>query len=849
MSNRVRIVVLALTVALAATAAPVAAASAHRHESRREHARTERFGAIGRRGRALGRWNGRRGAFGSPSARWSRVLSDEAIPSGLNASTGLFGFGSALVGSAPVGNLPAAVAINPATHTIYVANGFGSNGPSEGGNTVSVIDARHCDAQDVSRCKGPWPTITVGNLPSGIAIDERTDTVYVSDFGDDTVSVLNGATCNALDYSGCGQTPATVPVGSGPIGIFADEANHTVYVANFNDVTVSMINSATCNATDLANCSTSVPSTVTVAGGPGDVDVNQVTHTVYVANLTGLSAFNADTCNATELSGCATIGQASVPQCDSTSIPWCGPFTAKVDPANNTIYESDGTTTVYVFDGRSCNAAELAGCSTDAPGAVTPFPEPGFEADVWVAVDTALHSVYVTYQKDDALIVIDANTCNGSHLAACATLDPPEIHTGADPEFVVLDPQTQTLYTANEVDNDVSVIDASRCDAQNTTGCRQRAPEAAITEAGGVTADPAVRTTYVTTGANAVAMINTNNCNAFQAAGCANTPPTFTAGEYPQSIAIDSRTHTVYVTNYGAGSIGTVSVFDDRTCNATDQAGCAGVATLEVPGGNASDIAVNPRTDTIDVATITGNGPDLISVFNGATCNATDTGGCDQTPATVAVGSSGDAPNNSSLELAIDAATNTIYAANIFNTGGDAPPPFLGNSVYVIDGATCDAANISGCGQTPATVTLAANPPVGSNPSGIAVDQATDTIYTANIADGEHPGTISVINGATCNGHDSGGCDQAPTTAPAGFGTGGITVDQLTNQVYATNIEDTSVTTINGNRCNGTNASGCDDTRTDAIVGDYPESISVDAAVGTAYVANIEGVSAIALDR
>ena len=173
MPNRVRIVLLALTVALAATAPPVAAASAHRHESRREHARTEPFGAIGRRGRALGRWNGRRRAFGSASARWSRVLSDEAIPSGLNASTGLFGFGSALVGSAPVGNLPAAVAINPATHTIYVANGFGSNGPSEGGNTVSVIDARHCNAQDVSRCKGPWPTITVGNLPSGIAIDER----------------------------------------------------------------------------------------------------------------------------------------------------------------------------------------------------------------------------------------------------------------------------------------------------------------------------------------------------------------------------------------------------------------------------------------------------------------------------------------------------------------------------------------------------------------------------------------------------------------------------------------------------------------------------------------------------
>ena len=38
--------------------------------------------------------------------------------------------------------------------------------------------------------------------------------------------------------------------------------------------------------------------------------------------------------------------------------------------------------------------------------------------------------------------------------------------------MVRLDPQTQTLYTANAVDGDVSVIDPTRCDAQNTSGCR-----------------------------------------------------------------------------------------------------------------------------------------------------------------------------------------------------------------------------------------------------------------------------------------------------------------------------------------------------------------------------------------
>jgi DNA-binding beta-propeller fold protein YncE len=139
-----------------------------------------------------------RTAFGPPSP---------ARAPGLGAFGRRFGFGSALVGSAPTGNGPSLLAVNPATHTIYVSNGENNNGPSAGGDTVSVIDARHCNAHDVSRCKGPWPTITVGNgtpgdLPSGIAIDRKTDTVYVTNVGANTVSVFNGATCNAEDTSG-----------------------------------------------------------------------------------------------------------------------------------------------------------------------------------------------------------------------------------------------------------------------------------------------------------------------------------------------------------------------------------------------------------------------------------------------------------------------------------------------------------------------------------------------------------------------------------------------------------------------------------------------------------------------
>ena len=770
-----------------------------------------------------------RSRLGLSGAQFSRLSS--GVPGGP------FGFGSALVGSAPVRPGPSAVAVDKATDTIYVANGDNANGTSPGGDTVSVIDGRRCDALDVSQCKGPWPTVKVGDLPSSVAVDQATDTVYVTIFGDNTVAVFNGAICNGQVTGGCGQKPAHVPVGPAPFGILADDANHTVYVANpgpnFDQDTMSMINMTTCNGSDLTGCAGQTPPTVAVGVGLGDFALNRATHTVYVGfgnGTGGVAAFDANTCNATLLSGCSQV--ATLPDPHAPFVP-----AVTVDSANNTIYAANATNTISVFDGRTCDANDLAGCAAETPGTVTVVPPAGFAVAFWLEVDAPLHTVYVVNQKDDNLSAVDTTVCNGSHLSACATLTPPTIHTGTDPEAVALDEQTQTLYTANQDDNDVSVIDASRCNAQTASGCRHPAP-AFASPPGALAADAAVHTLYDTSGASSVSMINTSVCNTDSLVGCAHRPATVTVGESPDAVAVNHRTDTVYVANAGSGTTGTVSALDARTCNATDSAGCANLQTLQVPAGNPDDIAVDAATDTIYVATITSSGPDLVSVFNGAACNATNNGGCDQTPSTVAVGSSGDAPNNSSLNLAVNRTTNTIYAANVFNTGLGSPPPFLGNSVYVINGATCDATNTTGCGQTPATVTLASNPPIGSNPLGIAVDQATNTIYTANIADGEHPGTVSVINGGTCNGQDTSGCGQTPATAPAGFGANGIAIDHRTHKVYVTNIEDTSVSVINDTTCNGQDTDGCGQTPPKIAVGNYPSQTAVDPAVGSAYVTN-----------
>ena len=779
---------------------------------------------------------------GDPFAPDRRLPGQVSGPAAAAADTtavaGPFGsFGSALVGSAPVLPGPNGVAVDRATDTIYVAAGNNPDGNNHGGDTVSVIDGRHCQASDVSRCRGPWPTVKVGNNPGAVTVDQVTGTVYVTNVGDSTVSVIDGATCNALVSSGCGQATATVPVGAGPDGIFADRADHTVYVANSGDSTVSMIDSATCTGSDLAGCPSQPPPTVAVGGVPGDIDVNEVTHSVYVTILTGLSVFAENTCNATDQSGCGDVGTAVAPgvgdaACTST-IPSCGGFSAKVDPDNNTIYEADGTTTVTVFDGRTCQASNLAGCATQTPGTVTVAPPADvyFEVAIWVAVDAPLHTVYVVNQKDDDLSAINANVCNGGHLSACASLQPPTIHTGEDPESVALNPDTQTLYTANQVTNDVSVISASQCNAATTSGCRQVPPAVTLSGPSALAADPAAGTVYVATGTDTLSMINSQTCNSGDHHGCTPTPPTVTVGASPQGIAVDQRTHTVYVANAGSGPAGSVSVFDDRTCNAAATSGCGNGHTLQVPGGHAAAIAVDPVTDTVYVTTIPGRGPSTVSVFNGAACNATHSTGCAQSPQSVTVGFSATA-------LAVDTDTDTVYVANF----ADSTDPFGGNMVSVIDGATCNATDTAGCSTAPQTITLG---PPDTTPAGVVIDPATDTIYVADLQDGEGPGTVSVINGATCNAATSAGCGQTPPTVTVGFGPVAIAFNPANRTVVAANIEDTSISITDAATCNASVGSSCGSTQPKLAAGRAPGPVAVDPAAGTIYVSNGDGTVSI----
>jgi YVTN family beta-propeller protein len=186
------------------------------------------------------------------------------------------------------------VAVDQATDTVYVADG--------GANTVSVINGATCNATITSGCGQTPPTISVGNDPLGVAVDRATDTVYVTNFGaenfggdtvdaHDTVSVINGATCNASVRSGCSQRPATMVTGGAPFGVAVDQAADTVYVSSIIDSDVDVFDGATCNATHHSGCG-ETPAIVPTGGWPGDLAVYQATGTVYASdNVDGQVSF------------------------------------------------------------------------------------------------------------------------------------------------------------------------------------------------------------------------------------------------------------------------------------------------------------------------------------------------------------------------------------------------------------------------------------------------------------------------------------------------------------------------------------------------------------------------------
>ena len=181
------------------------------------------------------------------------------------------------------------MAADPAAGTVYVTNG--------GSATVSVIDAA---------TNAVTATIAVGSDPGAVAVDPTAGTAYVANFAG-TVSVIDAA---------ANTVTATIAVGSGADGVAVDPPARTAYVARFAG-TVSVIDEATGTVT----------ATVPVGADPLGVAADPTAHTAYVTNGNASSVSVIGTARPTPVT---TVTSSRNPSTFGQSVT----FTAKVGPAD-----------------------------------------------------------------------------------------------------------------------------------------------------------------------------------------------------------------------------------------------------------------------------------------------------------------------------------------------------------------------------------------------------------------------------------------------------------------------------------------------------------------------------------
>ena len=467
----------------------------------------------------------------------------------VNAATcnGTVSSGCPTTSYAPVGSTPDVATVDPATQTVYVSN--------EGTSSISVLDGATCNAHTPNLCPAQPPALAAGFDPGDIQLDPQTHTIYESSQALNDVWVLNAATCNAIKTAGCTRFAPTTRADDGPSGVVADPATHTVYANDREANRISVIDTSICNAHNVSGCGTTWPE-ITVGDAPHASALNPLTHTLYVNNRNDntLSVIDTSTCNATVTSGCGNI--------PPTTAVGGTPQQEAVDEATDTIYvanSDDGT--VSVVNGAVCNASDTSGC-----GQTWPTVAVGNNPTA-IGFDPRTDTIYVANSDDNTVSVIDGSTCKAGDTSGCGQTAA-TIAVGSNPIAVGVDPNTDTIFVGDKFDGTVSVIDGSVCNGKDTSGCGQTpftlgvgTPNWERSEGRLITYDPTTQQLFVPViGDSDMAVIDGNTCRGSNPSGCSVKIVPLRMGGFGTFAAVDTSSNTVYL---GNNDDGTFSMFPD----------------------------------------------------------------------------------------------------------------------------------------------------------------------------------------------------------------------------------------------------------------------------------------------
>ncbi|MHA7965581.1 YncE family protein [Paenibacillus sp. CAU 1782] len=233
--------------------------------------------------------------------------------------------------------------------------------------------------------------------------------------------------------------------------------------------------------------------------------------------------------------------------------------------------------------------------------------------------------------------------------------------------------------------------------------------------------------------------------------GASNKTKKVEVGESPGYIAVNPVTNKIYVLDSSNNSVTVIDGVSNET--------------TKVPvGEHPITIAINPVSNKIYVVNSGVHNSELNKYVEG-TGSITVIDGASNKTTTIAAATGVGAPSH----IAVNPVTNKIYVTNGGRVNVDGSFDDEG-SVSVIDGAS---------NKTKATVK------VGAGPRALAVNQATNKIYVANMLSDN----VSVMDGAT---------NKVIATVKAGSSPEDVAVNPVTNKIYVINNYGNNVTVIDG---------------------------------------------------
>ncbi len=279
-------------------------------------------------------------------------------------------------------------------HKIYVSNFDDS--------TVSVIDGS---------TNNIVATISagIGDTPESLSFDNTTNRVYLANNGTNIVTVINTA-------GDVNTVIANVTVGTNPSSIAINESTNRVYVTNYGSNTVSVIDTDTNNVID----------TITTVGiAPSSVAVHESSNTIYVTNSSSSNS----------------LGIVSIINYDGNDYTTIANVTVGTNPSSIAI---ENSTRAFVANSGD-NTVSVINTATNTVIATIPTET----TPVALSINNATKKLYVANSGSGSVSIIDMDTY----------LNIANVTTGSGASDIVVNPSTDRIYVANSGAGTVSIID------------------------------------------------------------------------------------------------------------------------------------------------------------------------------------------------------------------------------------------------------------------------------------------------------------------------------------------------------------------------------------------------------